>query len=298
MSTFKKVYLVLLPLVLLALLAGGVGCAVNRTQLSSPTVVLLTDFGTVGYRVPQLKGNIFSKYPDAKVVDITHELPAFDVPTGAYELSVAANEFPSGFVFVAVVAPGDSTTTQRFLVATSNKDQVFVVPDNGLITYIARETGLRSVYQVSQQLLTGKMEDLSVTKVLGQAGGLVAAGIKPEQFGPAVTDAKMLDIQPARIQGNKLTGAIVFVDNFGNSPTNISREMAQSFGLKKGDTVVISAGGKSVTAGFGNIYSDVPKGDPIVFVNSLQVVELSINMGNFAGTHGLKAGAGIEITRK
>ncbi len=298
MSTFKKVSLALLPLVLLGLLVGGVGCARNRSQESGPTVVLLTDFGTVGYRVPQLKGNIFSKYPDAKVVDITHELPAFDVPTGAYELSVAANEFPSGFVFVAVVAPGDSTTNQRFLVATSNKDQVFVVPDNGLITYIARETGLKSVYQVGQQLLTGRMEDLSVTKVLGQAGGLVASGIKLEQFGPAVTDAKMLDIQAPRIQGNKLTGAIVFVDNFGNSPTNISREMAQSFGLKKGDTVVVSAGGKSVTAMFGNIYSDVPKGDPIVFVNSLQVVELSINIGNFAGTHGLKAGAGIEIARK
>ncbi len=49
---------------------------------------------------------------------------------------------------------------------------------------------------------------------------------------------------------------------------------------------------------FGTSYSDVPEGEEIVFVsNNHGMVQLSINLGNFAGTYGLKAGTKIEIEK-
>ncbi|HLM56923.1 MAG TPA: SAM-dependent chlorinase/fluorinase, partial [Pyrinomonadaceae bacterium] len=97
-------------------------------------VTLLTDFGTADYFVGAMKGAVLSVNPSAQVVDITHEVPAFDVEAGAFALLAAFEAFPKGTVHVAVVDPG--VGSQRRPLAVEGGGHLFVGPDNGVFGHV------------------------------------------------------------------------------------------------------------------------------------------------------------------
>jgi S-adenosylmethionine hydrolase len=98
------------------------------------------------------------------------------------------------------------------------------------------------------------------------------------------------------IAGQKLLGTIVYIDHYGNAITNIPGKTAGVFGMKPGGWVRITMPQGEFNSKLGTIYSDVPQGEEIVFVvNNLGTVQMSINLGNFASTHGVKAGTKFEI---
>jgi len=292
----KKIGLIIEALsLILVLIAGLSACTEPKTNLP---VVLFSDFGSGDYRVSQLKGIILNHNPDARLIDASHGVPAFDIPTGAFMLYMAAKEFPGRVVFVGVIAPY-TRPEPRYLVLTTNKDQIFVLPDNGLLTYVINDMGIRSLYSVdNQQLFDQPLAKLSAERIEGTIGALVSSGYRLKDIGAFVTDPVTLDIQKPAVADNQLLGTVIFVDNFGNCVTNISQDAAFNFGLVSGNTIQVQVQQNLITARYGIIYSDVPEGKEVVFVNSnLGVVQLSINMGNFAGNYHLKAGSKIGIRK-
>ena len=182
---------------------------------------------------------------------------------------------------------------------TTNKNQIFVLPDNGLLTYVIKNTGVKTIYHITNRELFDKpIKELVAERVQGKVGALIASGYRPQDVGIPVTTFETMDIQEPAITDHRLIGTIIYVDHYGNAITNISEKTVNEFGLKPGDLVHVEGPQGTITAKFGIIYSDVPKGDDIVLVsNSLGMVQLSINLGNFANTHGVKAGTKIEIEK-
>ncbi len=272
------------------------GCT-NQKEVNIP-IVLLTDFGSEDYRVPQLKGIIYSNNPQAKLADGSHSVPAFDIPTGAFILDIAAREFPENVVFVGVIAPYSQTET-KYLVLTTEKNQLFVLPDNGLLTYVIKDMSIKTIYQITNQKLFDKpIRELAAERIEGKIGALLAAGYHPQDVGTPLTNPMTLDVQEPAIIDRKLMGTVVYIDHFGNSVTNISDKTASEFGVKPGDLVQVKSQQSVISAKYGTIYSDVPQGEEIVFVNNnLGVVQLSINLDNFADKYGVKAGTKIEIEK-
>ena len=270
------------------------GCAGQKA--ANMQIVLLTDYGSEDYRIAQLKGIIYSNNPTASVVDASHSVPAFDIATGAFILDIAAKEFPENVVFIGVIAPYTQPET-KYLVLTTDKNQIFVLPDNGLLSHVVKNTGVKTIYQVTDEKLFDRpIKELVAERVEGKIGALIASGYRPQDLGTPLTTYQTLDIQDPVIAGHKLLGTIVYIDHYGNAVTNISGKTANEFGLKPGDSVNIVSPRGIIAARFGTIYSDVPQGKDVVFiVNNLGVVQLSINLGDFAGTHGVKAGTKIEI---
>ena len=86
------------PLVwlLLAIMFLSCTCGCATSEEADMSIVLLTDFGTDNYSVAELKGVIYSNHPSARVIDASHDIPAFDVAAAAYVPDVAAKEFPGG----------------------------------------------------------------------------------------------------------------------------------------------------------------------------------------------------------
>lgn len=281
---------------LLLVISCSLGPAVPKA-INMP-IVLLTDFGSEDYRIAQLKGIILTNDADARIIDATLSVPAFDIDTGAYILDVAATEFPQNVVFISIIAPYTSPEA-KYLALSTDKNQFFVLPDNGLLTYVVQDTGIKAVYQITNQKLFDKpIKDLAAERVQGKVGALLASGYHIQDVGIPLSTYVTLDIQKPAIAGNKLLGTIVYVDHFGNGITNIPGQTAEEFGLKPGEPVDVNYDGKIITAKYGTNYSDVPKGEAIVFViNNLGMVQISINLGNFAGTYGIKAGTKIEITK-
>jgi len=88
--------------IIAALVIGGLSGVPPVESKPNGVIAFITDYGTKDFYVGAVKGVIYSIFPDARVVDITHEVTPFDVHEGAVTLWLAAREFRSGTVFVAV----------------------------------------------------------------------------------------------------------------------------------------------------------------------------------------------------
>src|SRR6185436_6987016 len=99
---------------------------------SMSVITLLTDFGSADYFVGAVKGVILSLNPQARIVDLTHEIAAQDIEAAAFTLLAAYQSFPKGTVHVAVVDPGVGSARRGIVVAAG--EQLFVGPDNGIFS--------------------------------------------------------------------------------------------------------------------------------------------------------------------
>ncbi|PYX77951.1 MAG: hypothetical protein DMG70_33360 [Acidobacteria bacterium] len=141
--------LLLLPLLVFALI--GAACSKSPTQGDSAsaksgarlTIVFMTDFGTANDAVAICKAVMLSIAPDARILDITHQVTPYSIEEGARFLEAASPYYPAGTVFVVVIDPGVGTS-RKAIIAKSRKGQYFVLPDNGLITPVMDRDGLDS----------------------------------------------------------------------------------------------------------------------------------------------------------
>jgi len=82
---------------------------------------------------------------------------------------------------------------------------------------------------------------------------------------------------------------------YGNVWTNIPAALVQKIGVKKGSRirVTISNAGKVVFTGampFVNCFSDVPKRQPLAYLNSQLELSFALNMASFAKAHHIGSG--------
>src|SRR5436853_5708874 len=115
---------------------------------AAPIVTLTTDFGTSDPFVGIVKGVILRLAPAARIVDLTHAVPAQNVLAGAQLLASAARWFPKGTIHVAVVDPG--VGTRRRAIAVETAEGWFVGPDNGLLSLAVPARSARRIVDVSR----------------------------------------------------------------------------------------------------------------------------------------------------
>lgn len=108
-------------------------------------IVLLTDFGGSEY-VGIMKGVIHSLHPDAKIVDLTHDIPPQSVREGAWVLLKSYRHFPKDTIFVCVVDPSVGSTRDAIVVRTTN--YTFIGPDNGLMYPAVRDDVVKNVSSI------------------------------------------------------------------------------------------------------------------------------------------------------
>jgi S-adenosylmethionine hydrolase len=286
-----------LPAWAAGILALGILAGCGSTPQQSPLVVLFSDVGTEDYSLAQLQGDLYAGFPAARVVHGATDMPAFDVAAGAYIIDLASGPYPEGTIFVGAVTPGDLPGTSC-LAAVSKQGHIFVAPDNGLLTRVARDPGLQAVYRIQNQALFPRpLADSPADWVLARAAALIASGRPPQDLGPAVSAITTLDLPDARLQSDRLRGTIVFVDRFGNCLTNIPAGLAAELRLQADDSVAVSWPGGRATMRVAGAYGDVPLGTPLALLDGASPLQLAVNRGSFAEKYGIGAGAAVTLTR-
>lgn len=266
-------------------------------RVSNGIVAFVTDWGERDFYVGAAKGVALSIFPEVTLVDISHYVEPYDIMEGAVTLMLAAREFPSGTTFVAVVDPGVGTERRPIVVHTEN-DLFFVGPDNGLFTLVMQEFGVKNVYHITNPsfMRPGKISySFHGRDIFTPTATHIAAGRPVADVGPAVDDYIVMDIQPARREGDALLGEIIFVDVYGNMQANIDVKLVDELGLAFGDEVWVTVGDTRILSKFVNTYGDVPVGDDLVFIASTDLVEISVNFGNAAERFGAGIGAPVRI---
>ena len=128
-------------------------CAISAAGASAkptPTIVFMTDFGTVDDSVAICKGVMYSIVPEVHIVDLTHQVTPFSILDGARFLFGATAYYPAGTVFVVVIDPTVGST-RKAVVVKSKRGQYFVLPDNGLMTLVQDRDGIESAREITNR---------------------------------------------------------------------------------------------------------------------------------------------------
>ncbi len=261
--------------------------------MTKPTIALLTDFGTRDHYAGVLKGVVLSICPEATIVDLSHDLPAHDIPFAALELAATYKYFPAGTIFLVVVDPGVGTA-RRGLAAEAG-DWKFVAPDNGVLTEVFHEVAPKRVVELTER----KYARPTVSRTFegrdrfAPAAAWLAKGIQLPALGRPVSDYQVLALSRPRVENGVLQAEVVRIDRFGNVVTNLDRKTCEKF---SNGAVQVSVGGRTI-ARIVSTYSEIATGELGALFGSTDHLEFAAHAASAAEVLGVHVGDGVVVKR-
>lgn len=278
------------------------------------TIAVVTDFGTRDVYAGVMKGVIARIAPDARVVDLTHEVPPGDLRAGALALWQAATSMPEGTVFLAVVDPGVGTS--RRPIAAQFGEFRFVGPDNGLLTFLEYRKALVEAVELSLPGAKQVSHTFHGRDLFAPAAARLARGAKLGALGARISDplrlsSPVLEVRSPATPGNEqppvLRGEVLAADGFGNLITSIGLLHFHQEELVLEPWIPGAAAGKLRLPSVGRLlaladgrrlplartFAEVPEGASLAYIGSDGLLEIGVNRGSAA--EALKVSLGAEV---
>jgi hypothetical protein len=257
-------------------------------------ITFLTDFGSKSSYPAQMKG-VISSITNARYIDITHDITPHNIYEGAFILRTSVPYFPIGTVNLAVVDPGVGTDRKGLVITT--KTQILIGPDNGLLLPTANYLGDFIVYEISNKKY--QLNSISNTfhgrDIFAPITAHIINGIPFEEIGRQIDDYVNLDFGYPKINNQKATGKIIYIDTFGNIITNIEGTQLKKI-IDYDNKITVNIKNKKRQLPFIKSYNFVKKRQYLATIGSSNLIEISINQGNAAKHLGVKIGDEIIIS--
>jgi S-adenosylmethionine hydrolase len=261
---------------------------------ASGVVTITTDFGHQGPFVATMKGVILSRLPNARIIDVTHEVPVYWPAEAGFWLSRSFAYFPKGSVHIAVVDPG--VGTNRDIIAVEADGHAFLAPDNGLLAPIVARANNAVIHRLelssarSRFALPTPSATFHGRDIFAPIAAELAAGnAQVESLGPAITDIVPSWVDDPSVTPDQVAGVVITIDHFGNLITNIDGGLIQRFGHP-----MVRTGGHSFP--LRRTYGDVRPGEYLALINSFGVVEIARAEQSAAEALGLGRGAPVTVS--
>jgi S-adenosylmethionine hydrolase len=258
---------------------------------ASGVITITTDFGHQGPFVGVMKGRILTRFPDARIIDLTHEIVVHWPAEAGFWLARAFAYFPAGTVHVAVVDPGVGTSRDIIIVAAAG--HLFFAPDNGLLApIVARHPDALIVRLAPEALLRFGIERASATfhgrDIFAPLAAELASGrCGPTDLGEVTSSLVPSWVDEPTVDGH-VTGLVMTIDHFGNLITNIDEPLVRRFHSPR-----VFAGNHGFA--LKRTYGDVRPGDYLALINSFGVIEIARAEQSAADGLGLSRGAPVQV---
>jgi S-adenosylmethionine hydrolase len=255
-------------------------------------ITLTTDFGEGSRYVAAMKGVILSINPDAKLVDVSHSVPAQDVRAGAIILAESARWFPPETIHIGVIDPGVGGA--RRIIYAQIGTQHFIAPDNGLLSRLVTSDTPAKIISVENEEFW--LSNVSATfhgrDIMAPVAARLSLGLDPSELGPRAEQLVELPWPEVQQVANRIDGQVVEVDSFGNLITNITKAMLE--GVPRNDSVTICCE-EHETQGIFATYSDQPTMTFMAHVGSTGRLELAVVDENASAMLGVRVGAPVRV---
>ena len=262
-----------------------------------PVVAIMTDFGLGESDVGVMKAVIIGITPETQIIDITHDIPPQNVPSGAWVLSYGYRYYPKRTVFVCVVDPG--VGSPRSAIAVHAGDWYFVGPDNGLFSYIYAQQTIHGAVVLSNSAF--HLPQVSSTfhgrDIFAPVGAHLARGVALHELGTFLDPQALqrIDVQPPERHGSHIDAQVLYVDTFGNLVTNIPLSIVPDLFSSKHVQIVFLTN-QVVVDRRRRFFAEGPADNqPFIFGDSSDYVGVAIQNGNAARSLGLGPGAPITF---
>lgn len=253
-------------------------------------ITLTTDLGTKDHYVGVLKGAILSQCPDATIVDISHEIPTYDILKAAFTLKNAFADFPEGTIHILGVNPEISEKAVSLVIG--HQGQYFVGADNGVFSLIFEEKPAKIIQvdiMVNPDALTFPTKD-----IFTKAACHIAKGGTLEMIGKPATEWNEKGLFRAVSLDNIIKGMVIHIDHYGNIITNIDYNFFHAFGQGRDFKIEFRRGDYDIT-NISKVYSDVPEGEKLAIFSSAGLLEIAMNKGNASKLLGMKESDIVRI---
>ena len=261
---------------------------------------LTSDFGNLDYRVAAVKGKILSLNPEVDIVDITHDIQAFNLIQTSYIVRNAYKYFPKGAIHILSVDSFFNKSRKNILY--KSEGSYFLAADNGLLSLIFFDKKPEAIYEITLNNRFDDVVDFTSTDVFVPAAVHLANGGLPEVIGRKIDSVKQLLFpKPVYNEAERMIiGEVTYIDNFGNIISNINKEFFESAG-KGYENFTIKFRNLSLSRIFSShteVVSDWEReteyhGQSAAIFNDSQLLELTIYKGS--KKNGAKSLFGLNV---
>jgi S-adenosylmethionine hydrolase len=260
--------------------------------MPAPILTLTSDFGLSDHYVAAMKGVILSICPQARMVDISHDISPFEIAEGAYLIAQAYPSFPRKTVHVVVVDPGVGTARRPILLEAAG--QYFVGPDNGVLSMVySREKHKVRLISNDRYFRKPVSQTFHGRDIFSPVAAHLAAGVPPSRMGKLIQDyLRPAFEKPQRTGKRTWTGRILKIDRFGNIVTNFH---ASEFPDLERKNFSLALGPRQVGVMAHN-YAECGPGELFAIAGSSGYLEVSVGQGSAARIIGCETGAPAELT--
>lgn len=263
------------------------------------TISFLSDFGTTDEFVGVVHSVINSIAPFAKVIDITHGIPHYDIRSGGLALARSAQYLSPGVV-LAVVDPGVGTQRRAVAVEVGDGESVLVGPDNGLLAPTVALVGgadrAVSLTETNYQL-PAPGPTFAGRDIFGPAAAHIASGVDLSELGDEIEVASLVPgLMPITSkEDDGLHAEVLWVDQYGNAQINLDPTELE---IKENEInhFEIKTGGLTRIAKKVETFEELGAGELGLTIDSYGLVALVIGRGSAAEEMKISTGNQVIIS--
>jgi S-adenosylmethionine hydrolase len=257
----------------------------NNLENKHNFFALLTDFG-FDFAVASMKGLILKDFPEAKIIDIDHEVKTFSILSGAFVIDKVYKYFPKGTIFICVVDPGVGSKREPILLDIG--DYKFIGPNNGLFHYLLKDADINiKSYVIKSDFRPDASNTFHGRDLFTPAAIEISKG-NLEIFSPI--DYKSLIRIPILESGSSI---VAYIDRFGNIKTNILLDD----NFKRSDFLMLSVNGVNHKLKISSTFSDVPTGELLCYLGSNKTLEIAANLADASRILGVQVGDRVSVQK-
>ncbi|HPH21166.1 MAG TPA: SAM-dependent chlorinase/fluorinase, partial [Haliscomenobacter sp.] len=242
-------------------------------------VTLTTDFGLQDYYAALVKGALLCAKPDLQIVDVSHHINNYDIVQAAFILRNTWKNFPEGTIHL--IGVNDLASAEQRFLGLTQAGHFFIAPDNGVLALLFDQ-----IEEPVFSLPVPVESSFPIKDVFAQSVWHLCQGQSFDQFAEPITDmVQRITFQPV-ISPNRIRGAVIYIDQYENVISNISRELFERVGQNRAFELYFKRNDPILK--LNRNYYDVAVGETLCLINSADYLELAINMGKASSMLGLK----------
>lgn len=250
-------------------------------------ITLTTDWNRSDYYIGSVKGKILTHDPTIQIVDISHQVHAFNIMQAAFIVRNCCYDFPKGTVHI--IAVNAALSKKRPLLIIKKQEHYFIASDNGIAGLIGGDDP-DEVYRVdSKKAINFLSLDVFIEAALKIIKGEDFKNFckKTDQY------ERQIPLRPV-IEKHLINGSVIYIDSFSNAITNITRDTFEKVGQGRAFEIYIQSNHYKIDK-LNETYSDSVSGELLVIFNSTGLLEIAINHGNAADLLNLSINSAIRI---
>ncbi|OEK03452.1 hypothetical protein BFP97_18855 [Roseivirga sp. 4D4] len=244
-------------------------------------ITFTSDFGLSDHYVAFTKAGILKAYPEAQIIDISHQVKPFDLAHMSHVLQSTFREFPKGTIHL--IGNESNQKPASYIIALI-EEHVFVGANNGVMSLVS-EKAPTEIYEISLEADEGfsKLSTITAKLAMGESAG---------SFGGPCENFVQYMARKARATKKEIAGHVIHVDHYGNLMTNIERTDFDILSRNRSYRITF---GRDVANQVNSQISDVEPGEVFFTFNSNGRLMLGINQGHGAQLLGLEYDSPIII---